>query len=90
MDLLTLLLRLPLLPVTGVVRLAGIIRDETERQWRDPATVRRELEAAQAAREAGRLSPEQQEQVEKEAVARLTGELPESTARGRPAGEEGS
>lgn len=73
MELLTLLFRLPFLPVRGFVRLAEIIRDEADRQLHDPAAVRRQLEEAAEARAAGRLSEEEEAQVEAAAVGRLTG-----------------
>lgn len=71
MDLLTLPLRLPFLPVTGLIRLGEIIRDQAESEYHDPATARRELEAAERAVEEGELSPEQARQVESEALSRL-------------------
>lgn len=80
MDILTLLLRLPFLPVQGLVRLAEIIRDEADRQLYDPAAVQRELEEAADARAAGEISDEELARIEDQAVGRLTGQGPPSSA----------
>lgn len=83
MHLLTLPLRLPLLPVTGVVRLAELIADEAERQLHDPARVRRELEDAQRRRDAGEISDEELARFEEQAMSVLVS--PQTTA---PAGSD--
>ena len=54
MGLLTLPLRLPFLPVQGVIKLGELIQEETERQLYDPARIRRELEEAQRQRDCRR------------------------------------
>lgn len=71
MDLLTLLLRLPFMPLGGVLHVAEIIAEEAERQLRDPARVRRELEEAQRLRDAGEITDEELARFEDEATARL-------------------
>lgn len=71
MDLLTLLFRLPFLPAQGVIRLAELIQEEAEREYRDPARIRHELEEAQRQHDAGELSDEELAQIEDE----LTGIL---------------
>ncbi len=76
MDPLTLLLRLPVLPVSGVIRLAEIIRDEADRQFCDPAAVRRQLEDAEEAWAAGEISDGELAGIQQEAVGRLTGQAP--------------
>ena len=86
MDLLTLLFRLPFLPVRGFVRLTEIIRDEADRQLHDPAMVRRQLEEAEDARAAGRISGEELAQIEQAAVGRLTGQAPGQSPPGAPPG----
>ena len=53
MNLVTMPLRLPFLPVQALVRLAEVIRDEAEQELYDPAVVRRELEEVQEARARG-------------------------------------
>jgi Gas vesicle protein G len=73
-DMLTLLLRLPFLPIEGVVRLAGLIEDQAEREFHDPAAVRRELEAAADARAAGTISDAELAEIERQATARLVGQ----------------
>jgi len=70
---LSLLLRLPLLPVHGVVWIAETLRDEAGRELYDPLAVRRELEDAARAADAGELSPDELAQIEAAAVGRLVG-----------------
>src|SRR5882724_4455383 len=72
MSLVTFPLKLPLLPVYAIVRLAQIIQDEAEREVADPATVRRALEQVEQARAAGEVSDEEAAELEKEALARFT------------------
>lgn len=67
----TLLLRLPFLPVTGVVRLAEVIADEADRELHDPARIRRELEEAQRRRDAGQISDEELAQFQDRATSIL-------------------
>lgn len=71
MDPVTLLLRIPLLPVTGLIRLGQIIQEETERQQHDPASVRRQLEEAGEARMSGEISDPDLARAEAQAVGRL-------------------
>jgi hypothetical protein len=71
MGLLSGVLTLPLAPVRGVLWLGQKLEDEARRQWSDPATVRRELAAADAEYEAGRLSAEERDRIQDELVARL-------------------
>jgi Gas vesicle protein G len=87
MQLLTLPLRLPLLPVTGVVRLAELIGDEAERELHDPARVRRELEDAQRRRDAGEISDEELARFEEQATSVLVS--PQTTASSGPGEEAG-
>ena len=71
MGLLTLLFRLPLMPLRGFVQLAEILHDQAEQELRDPASVRRQLEEAQRARASGEMSDEDLAHVEGQAVGRL-------------------
>ncbi|MBV9096106.1 MAG: gas vesicle protein GvpG [Streptosporangiaceae bacterium] len=71
MGLLTLPFRLPLLPVTGVIRLAEIIRDQAEQELHDPARVRRQLEEIEEAEASGELSAEEAAQAKEEVVRLL-------------------
>lgn len=71
MDLLTLLFRLPFLPLRGLVALGGVVRDEAERQAHDPAAVRRALEEAERARREGDISDQDVAELEKEAIERV-------------------
>jgi hypothetical protein len=71
MDLLTLLFRLPFLPIRAVAQLAEIIRDQAEQELHDPANVRRQLEEAEEARASGEISDQELAQIEEEATGRL-------------------
>jgi hypothetical protein len=71
MDPLTLLFRLPFLPIRAVVGLAEIFRDQAERELHDPAAVRRQLEEAEEARVSGEISDQDLAQIESEATGRL-------------------
>ncbi|HVT68183.1 MAG TPA: gas vesicle protein GvpG [Trebonia sp.] len=71
MDLLTLLFRLPFLPVQGVIRLAELIQEEAESEYRDPARIRRELEEAQRLRDAGEITDDELTQIEDELTSIL-------------------
>jgi Gas vesicle protein G len=82
MGLLTLLFRLPLLPVQGVVKVGEIVRDQAESEHHDPAAVRRRLEEAEAARTSGEASDEDVARMEEEAVRPLV-----SPARSEPHAE---
>jgi ADP-ribose pyrophosphatase YjhB (NUDIX family) len=72
MDLLTLLLRLPLLPLQGFLRLGELIDEEVQRELRDPARLRHDLEQIQQALESGQISEEEAARAEEEAVTRFT------------------
>ena len=74
MGLFTLLLRLPFLPLQGVVKIGQIMQEQAEDALYNPASVQRELEEAAEARAQGRMSDEEVSEVERTAVARLTGE----------------
>jgi hypothetical protein len=71
MDLLTLVPRLPLLPVQGLIKLAELIQEEAERELNDPARVRRELEDAQARRDAGEISDDELALIEEQLTSSL-------------------
>jgi hypothetical protein len=71
MGLLTMPLRLPLLPVQALIGLAEVIRDEAERELYDPAVARRQLEEIQEARERGAASDEDVARMEREITGRL-------------------
>jgi hypothetical protein len=71
MGLFTGLLTFPLAPVRGVVALARILESEAYRQTTDPATVRTELAAVQAAFERGELTEQERDLQQDQLVARL-------------------
>ena len=80
MNLLTLLFRLPLMPVRGFVKLATVIRDEAEQEMANPATIRQELERAEQARQSGEISDEQAAQFEDAAFAEFARARRDTTA----------
>lgn len=82
MDVVTMPLRLPFLPLQALIRLAEVIRDEAEQELYDPALARRELEEVQQARARGEASDEDVERTEREITRRLV--------RVRGARDEGS
>ena len=82
MNLLTLLFRLPLMPLRGFVQLAEILHDQAERELRDPASVRRQLEDAQQAQVSGEMSDRDLAHVEGQAVGRLLSQ-PSNTPKTR-------
>lgn len=63
------LVRLPLLPVVGVVRIAELVADQVDRERFDPAVVRMRLEEAARAREAGLITDEEYDLAEQQAAA---------------------
>jgi uncharacterized membrane protein len=71
MELLTLLLRLPFLPVQGVIRLGELLQEQAERELLDPARIRRELDEAQRRYEAGEISEEEFIQIQDELASTL-------------------
>ncbi|MHB1594095.1 MAG: gas vesicle protein GvpG [Streptosporangiaceae bacterium] len=82
MDLFTLLFRLPLMPLRGLLRVAEVIRDQAESELYSPGAARRELEQAAGAREAGEMSEEQVAAVEREVTERMVAGSGERTQAG--------
>lgn len=71
MGLITGLFTLPLAPVRGTVWVAEQVKEASEREYYDPANIRRKLEDVAEARDAGEISEEEATALEKELVARL-------------------
>jgi hypothetical protein len=88
MDLLTLLFRLPFLPLRGFIRLAQILQEQAEQELYSPAAVKRQLEEIEEAQHAGRLSGEKVEELEYQAVGRLVEQQPGGAVTGAPRGRE--
>jgi hypothetical protein len=87
MNPLTLLLKLPLLPLRVLMTVAQVIQQEAERQRTDPATIRRQLEQAEYAMQHGEMSETEVARTQAEAVASF---LPPRPARaGEPDSDEG-
>ena len=83
MDLLTLLFRLPLMPLRSFIRLGEVIQEQVEQEMRDPASVRRQLEQAQKAHESGEMSDADLAHVQGQAVGRLLTTPAKPSARTR-------
>lgn len=88
MELLTLLFRLPFLPIQGLIRLAEIVRDEAEQEYSSPSAARRELEQMQEAYESGQASEEDVASAEYDALGRLTQTPGAAPAQVGASGEE--
>ncbi|MFI6261164.1 gas vesicle protein GvpG [Micromonospora sp. NPDC051006] len=84
MDILGTLLTLPYAPVRGLTAVVKVIAREAESQLYNPANIRRELEALDAAAAAGELTAEERDQRQQQVLARLTG------GAARPAATAGS
>lgn len=80
MGLIAGLLTLPLAPVRGTIWVAEQVQEEAERQYYDPARIRRELEQVDELRQTGEITDEDAEQLEDALVERLM----ESRRRTRP------
>ena len=76
------LLTLPLAPVRGTVWVAEQVQEEAERQYYDPAVIRRELEEVERLRTAGEITEDEAEELEDALVERLM----ESRRRTSPKG----
>lgn len=71
MGILSGLIGLPLAPLRGTVWVAEQIRDEADKQFHDPAAIRRQLEQIADARRAGTIDEDEADSAERELVARL-------------------
>lgn len=89
MDLLTLPFRLPFLPVQGLIRVAELIQEEAEKEYRNPVAVRRQLEEAEEARRQGEISAEDMYQAEMEAIGRIAEPAAGAGGAVNPAGDAG-
>ena len=71
MGLITGILGLPLAPLRGTILVAEQVQKQAEEQYYDPATIRRQLDEVERAREAGTLTDDEATQLEDELVDRL-------------------
>jgi hypothetical protein len=74
---------LPLRPVRAVIGLAEAIEEQAQRELRDPARVRRELEEAQRRAAAGEISEEELAEIQNAAMKNL---IPSADPSRPPAG----
>jgi hypothetical protein len=94
MSPLSLILGLPTLPVSGVIRLGQVIQEQAERELHDPASIRHQLEEADTAKAQGRLSEADEARVEQQAVDRMisrgrTGDRPIEARHREKEGDRG-
>jgi Gas vesicle protein G len=71
MGLITGILTLPLAPAKGAAWIGEQVRQEAERQWRDPAALQEALADVQARREAGLIDDADADRLEDELIERL-------------------
>jgi hypothetical protein len=71
MGLITGIVTLPLAPGRGAAWIAEQVRQEAERQWRDPAALQEALADVQARREAGLIDDAEADRLEGELIERL-------------------
>ena len=71
MGLFSALVSLPLAPVRGVIWVAEQVREEAEREYYDPGTIRRQLDEVAEARENGAIDDTEADALEEALVARL-------------------
>ena len=83
MGLIKEVLLLPVAPVRGTIVVAEQVMRVAEDELYDPARIRQDLEAVEAAREAGTLSDEEADDLEDELVERLTTAHDRRRTRGR-------
>ncbi|MBP2707855.1 gas vesicle protein GvpG [Microbispora sp. RL4-1S] len=67
------ILGLPLAPVRVVIRLGELIQEQVEHELRDPAAVRRRLEAIEEARRTGQITEEEEAQAVEEVLRLMSG-----------------
>lgn len=83
-----LLVRLPLLPVEGVIGLGRMIQEQVEREYRNPASVRRQLEETEAEAASGNVSEAEEARAQQRALNRVVGtERTRRRQHRHPAGE---
>ncbi len=71
MGILSSLVTAPLAPLRGTIWVAGQVRDEAERQYYDPGSIRRQLTEVEEGRRSGALAEEDAAHIEEELVSRL-------------------
>lgn len=73
MGLISLIFGWPLAPVQGVIRLGELIQDQIERELRDPAVIRRQLEEIEERAAYGEISEEEAAQAVERIFEQLAG-----------------
>lgn len=71
MGLVSAILGLPLAPVRGVIALGEVIQRRVDEEMYNPASVRRDLEETERAREAGEISRDEEAEAQQQVLERL-------------------
>jgi hypothetical protein len=71
MDLLTMIVGLPFAPLRGVLSLAEVIMEQAEREFYDPARIRRAIDEVEAAAERGEISEEEKVEAQQQIIQPL-------------------
>lgn len=71
MGLFTGLLTLPLAPVRATAWIAEVVLEQAEREYYDPAVIRRQLAEVAEARDAGVITEEEAAELEQRLIERL-------------------
>ena len=71
MGLLSMLFKLPVAPINGVIAIAEIVRDQVEAETRSPAAIQRDLEALEQEHRAGRVTDEEVAEAERGILNRV-------------------
>jgi hypothetical protein len=88
MGLVSSILLWPLAPVRAVVALGEVIERRVDQELHDPASARRELEAIEAAYQAGEISADERARVEQDVVNRMRGRSGDSPRPVHPPASE--
>lgn len=81
MGLLTVIFGLPLTPFRGVIKLGELIQERVDAERTDLTSARHELEAAEAAREAGEITADEEREIQHDVVDRMT-DIPSQPTNG--------
>lgn len=69
MGVLSMIVKLPFLPIEGVIKLGELLRDQVDQELRSPAAIRTRLEEIDRARRTGEISEEEAAEMMRQVVA---------------------
>jgi hypothetical protein len=82
MGLVGFIVGLPLAPVRGVITLGRLIQQQVEHELYDPSSIRRDLEAAEEAKAVGKITAEDEAEVQRQALEAVTEKNIPDTGKG--------